>query len=185
MTRWIQAEDFVLSSAATLGTVQFWDVQGSTSYLGSITWSIYNDSGGSPGTQLYSANTTLVTRVLTGRNMSIGTTALAEWSDTFNINATLGAGTYWLGLHNGPLTSTARNEFYWETAATTGPNGVNAGMELNLAIGNALWSTTSQEHAFNLSIPEPATFGMVFAILLAGVCGRRFRIFGGMTRCRE
>jgi hypothetical protein len=39
---------------------------------------------------------------------------LLEFVDSFDMNQPLAKGTYWLALHNGPLTTTNRAEFYWE-----------------------------------------------------------------------
>lgn len=172
MTQWIQAEDFVLSAPVTLTGVQFWDLQGSPGYLGSITWSIYQDTSGVPGAVLFTANTSVVTRLATGNT---STTGLAEFSNTFAISANLVTGTYWLGLHNGPLTSTARSEFYWESTPSTVANDVHFGEQYQIAT-NGPWMTVLQEHAFNLSgttAAEPVLAGLTGAGLGAAVMLRR------------
>lgn len=108
MTGWIQADDFTLGSATDLTDVRFWALPGSN-YAGSVVWSIYADNSGGPGA--------LLNR---GSAVAIGTYHHpTPWGDSYQFDfstgsVNLGAGTYWLGLHNGPLTTTANSGFYWE-----------------------------------------------------------------------
>jgi hypothetical protein len=169
MTAWIQAENFTLSAPATITDVRFWDGEGV--YNGSITWQIYADAGGAPGALLYSGNTAADTRTLTGLNVA---SSFTEYQDDFSIGAVaLGAGTYWLGLHNGPLSIVDYDSFYWET---TNPNLTTTGMEDATPFGDG-WS-----NAFMLfdngqtPVPEPSTFLLLGAGLAGvGLLRRRMR----------
>jgi hypothetical protein len=150
MTQWIQAEDFNLSADSTLTVVNFWDIEapGGAAYQGEIDWTIYADAGGMPGAAIASGAAVGgdVTRTF------IQCCVLGfydEYSNSFNISpgVALTAGTtYWLGLHNGPLTFTTRSEFYWET---TDFNGTFTGHE-DQAPFDGVWFDNGQEHAFNL-----------------------------------
>ena len=130
MTEWIQAEDFNLSADSTLMIVNFWDIEapGGAAYQGEIDWTLYADAGGMPGAAF--ASGAAVGGDVTRTFIQGGVLGFFdEYSDSFNISpgVALTAGTtYWLGLHNGPLTFTIRSEFYWET---TDFNGTFTGHE--------------------------------------------------------
>ena len=160
MTEWIQTDNFMLAASDTITSATFWDLESAGAYQGSITWIIYADNAGIPGTQLATGSATL-TQVATGNSFE----GLTEYQDTFALSfAALGSTTYWLGLHNGPLTTTDRDGMYWETTAT---GNAPTGEEFDLQSGGP-WNNNGNEHAFNLSdgasAPEPGT------ILLIG-CG--------------
>jgi hypothetical protein len=158
MTEWVQTEDFTLTSSQTVTDIHFWDVD-SGGYNGSITWWIVGDTGGNPDfNDVLGTGNLDVNRVATGNCLSFG----CEFENSWNINPlTLGAGTYHLALHNGPVTDTNRSEFYWETTNT---NGTPTGRECDLTTGACYgsWFDNGQEHAFNLTgggatTPEPGT----------------------------
>lgn len=172
MTEWIQSEDFTLSTSQTIAGVKFWDFQNANSYNGSISWFIYSDNAGVPGSILDQGNVAS-TRTVTGMYVPA---SYSEYENEFSTgNLTLGPGTYHLGLHNGPTSDTSRAEFYWET---TSLNGTPTGDEVNLQAASA-WSNNGQEHAFELlgstATPEPGSF------LLLGLGGIAL---GGLRRLR-
>ena len=170
MTQWIQANSFTLGSAATVGSVEFWSAVDPTVgvYNGSISWAIYADAGGSPGATVASGNTSAVNMTATG-NVVAG--FLSEFDNTFSIGSvSLAAGSYWLGLHNGPLSDQSRAEYYWET---TSADIGTVGME-SIAPFTGGFTSNVQWHAFNLfsattSVPEPSSLTSAGAAVLAGL----------------
>lgn len=171
MTEWIQAEDFTLGATTDIGGIRFWDVQGSPGYGGSISWFIFGNAGGVPGATLFQGIAT-PTRTAQGT----GVNGMARFQNDFAVMLSLGPGTYWLGLHNGPTTTTTRQEFYWET---TNGNATATGREDQTPFGDNGWSSNGQEHAFQLmgtqtTVPEPATVVLMATGLVGiGAAARR------------
>jgi hypothetical protein len=157
MTQWIQANDFAFASPTSFNTVRFWTLEHTgTSFLGTITYQIAADSAGTPGGIITSA--TVVPSVRTLQTTEAGFDVYQYDLNTGNIN--LAAGTYWLELHNGALSSQNRMEFYWHT---TTPGFGNAGEEL-IAPFTGSWSSNGVDHAFQLlssAVPEPTTLALV------------------------
>jgi hypothetical protein len=86
------ADDFVLSSAlTTIDTVNFWYQAYDMTDLSTVAWAFYSDSGGTPGSLLYSDTASPIE--------SIDTNAFFA---SFSVpDLTFTAGTYWLELHAG------------------------------------------------------------------------------------
>ena len=116
-TQWIQANDFTLTTAVTLEDFHFWTLESATGYTGSVTYRIYANAAGQPDeTNILQQGTISPTRAATG-NSAFG---LQDTStDALANPIALGPGTYWLGLHNGPLTTTQRMDV-WEDANSNG-----------------------------------------------------------------
>jgi hypothetical protein len=163
-----QAEDFSFGGGSING-VSFWSLEAADAYRGSISWAIVGDNGGSPtGTILASGMESGVSRTSIGSYLG-----LTEFSNAFSLSSSLslGAGTYWLVLHNGSFDNLGDpNEFLWETTTLDGRMG---GMES--FDGGATWTGNFNEHAFQVSaVPEPASVLMLAAgMLLVGALRRR------------
>jgi hypothetical protein len=160
-TTWIQAEDFTFASDVTLGDIHFWTFESTFGYQGSVTYRIYGNAGTQPDeTNILREGSVSPTRTALGP----GPFGYDEFSYDFDIAPlNLAAGTYWLGLHNGPLTTTNRADWYW---ATTALNATLTGREDMDPFDDGGWFDNTQEHAFYLtgpSAPEPAS------ILLLGL----------------
>lgn len=176
MTQWIQAEDFTLGQAYNVTGIRFWAFQLTPSaYQGSIAWRIYGNNAGAPDeTSILFGGLAAATPTNEGALAYGGNDRLR-----FDIatNFTLGAGTYWLGLHNGDYSVDGRLDFYWET---TGLNLQQTGQEDNSPFDDAGWSDNGQEHAFQLFgqttnvVPEPSTYAMM-ALGLVGMAAARRR----------
>ncbi|MDQ6623444.1 MAG: hypothetical protein M3Y86_08165 [Verrucomicrobiota bacterium] len=114
MTAWMEADDFVLSSDARVKGVKFWDFEISADFVGTIVWQIYTNQQGEPGTLLYTGSISSIAHTPTG----IIAFGLREFVNTFEIPpADLPAGTYWLALHNGPLSNQVGDNVFWEATA--------------------------------------------------------------------
>lgn len=177
MTSWIQADDFTLTTSTNVVGIRFWGIIGTgASYAGSISWRIYENNSGEPG------STVLHSGTFTGSGVGQGPVAIEGYTRyQFDIPTafTLGAGTYWLGLHNGDYTNTARAEFYWET---TDANETASGREDESPFDSGGWYNNGNEHAFELlgesstSVPEPASISLlVVGIAGLGVAAKRRR----------
>jgi hypothetical protein len=164
-----QADDFSLSAGASISGINFWSLEAAGAYRGSISWSIVGDKGGKPtGTVLASATESGVNRSKLGTSLG-----LDEFFNTFSFGTplTLGPGTYWLVLHNGPFGNLDDpNEFLWETSAA---NYTMGGMES--FDGGASWTGNFNEHAFQVSaVPEPASVLLLTTgMLMVGALRRR------------
>lgn len=170
MTQWIQTEDFALASTAIVTDVRFWAL--GPGYQGGIYWQVYSDSAGNPGSVLYSGYATPTVASYPGA----GCCGMSGYQFDFSVGSIslTGGVPYHLGLHNGPLATTTRMDFYWSTAAG---NATGSGLEWDL-LGATSWYNNGQEHAFELyggaGVPEPATTALMGAGL-ALLAAARFR----------
>jgi hypothetical protein len=167
ITATIGADDFTLTTATTLKAIRFWDAERGSTYNGSITWRIYADDpvNSQPGAVLFEGNQTAVTRTNLGIIPFTGIGHF-EFQNDFSVGSVnLGPGTYWLGLHNGPLTDTdGRDNINWISAA----QNATATAKYDLApFDNGGWTDWGDQQAFVLfdtnPVPEPS------AILLVGI----------------
>ena len=155
MTEWMEADDFTLTNAARLDAVKFWDLELPMYFAGSFVWRIYSNSpNNTPGTLLASGTSDKLSHIPTGHASG----PYQEYVNTFDFNSVvLPAGTYWLGLHNGPLNNFGAGNVYWETTSNTGPRASHAarGPLYQAWLTNASPEVTS-EFAFNLDgVPLP------------------------------
>src|SRR6185437_9686455 len=147
MTRWIEADNFSLATTDTITGVEFWELdrEDLSSYQGSISWFIYADNSGAPGTVLDSGSV-VPTRTATG---FVYQSVFTEFDTTFSIPAFTATGgtTSWLGLHNGPTTFDTNEQFFWEL---TNGGSAPANHDFDLTTSGP-WNESFLELAFNLS----------------------------------
>ena len=180
MSEFVVAEDFSLTASATISSIRFWSIQDAPAdYLGSVYWAVYSNVGGAPGAVLFGDTAVTTTASLTGNSTGFG---YAEY--VFDVDVAdfaIGAGTYWLGLHNGPLASTVASEMLWSTTAST------IGSESVYFDSTSGWVGAGTHLAFALDgtgvvvpppppppgVPEPATLALVGLAVLAARVARR------------
>ncbi len=183
------AEDLPISAAATITGFEFWDIEGGAgSYNGSIAWILYSNVSNLPGVIVAQGLASTAGQITRTATANTNVNGFAEVDNVVNATAsltsgslTLAAGTYWLGLHDGPLGTTTFQDFYWETTDT---NATIFGVGQDLTVANQPFVDTTQEHAFNVSgdllvTPEPASI----ALMAAGMVG--VAIFGRRKESRR
>lgn len=146
MTHWREADRFVLGQGIIVDHVRYWDFQLSPSaFAGSVVWEIRgNSTSNTPGALLFSGITLNPTRTATGRINIDPLFPVPEYVVTFDTpSLTLPAGSYWLVLHNGPLSNNAGRSLYWEAANNTG----TAPSLSDVAPFNSVWGSNSASSA--------------------------------------
>ncbi len=167
MTEWIQYDDFTLTGTSTIGEVDFWTIVqagGAASYDGTVSWVLASDNSGAPGSVLFSGNTALST---TPTGLTGVLSVYDEYFNSFDLSETLGVGTYWLGLHNGPTSFDTYSSVFWETTDPTSGNGHECDLT-NGACSTESYFDNGQEHAFalygpngNTTVPEPGSMALL------------------------
>jgi hypothetical protein len=172
LNAFLEADNFALADASLVTLIRFWTLQESLSdYAGSTEYSIRQDDGGIPGTEV-AFGSFVSTQTPTGQT----TLGLNEYEHVGSVNISLNAGSYWLVLHNGPSSSEPLTLFYWAFAGDQ--SGDSQSWELALG-GDAFWATNNAELAFELEgefapVPEPSTLVLMLSSLGAiGLIRRR------------
>ena len=172
MTGWLEAEDFRVANSTHITGMRFWTMESDgSSFYGSFAWSILSDIDGLPGTTLASGFST-PTRTAQGALSCCD--GYGRVQNDISVSFDVEAGTtYWLSLHNGPLSNDSFfGNVYWET---TNPNA--CGLYQYLIFPG--WYSTGMEHAFALStdtaVPEPGTWALLSSGI-AAVCMFRRRV---------
>jgi hypothetical protein len=147
------AANIAFGAPATITDVRFWSWEGSLGYTGSITWSIYQDNNGAIGATLISETTSNVSHTDLGNG---------GFENDIPVSVALGAGSYWVGLHNGPLSNDSNGHMLWAKSmvlprvyapqiydlASGGPWGSRGG-DLDLS-----FELLGQQ---GVAVPEPST----------------------------
>ncbi len=171
MTEFVVADNFTVSGGPfDLTNIRFFSAQDTASaYVGSVAWSLFSNVASAPGVSLFSGLATVAgvpTAASTGFGYGIYT------FDIPLVAITLSAGSYWLALHNGPLTNTtSAGDMTWATSGVVGLPG--AGVYFD----GSSWVSTGNEHAFRIDgnptvinpTPEPGSIALVLAGL--ALCG--------------
>ncbi|MBM3766525.1 MAG: PEP-CTERM sorting domain-containing protein [Acidobacteria bacterium] len=177
ITLFRSADDFTFGGSQTVVAVRFLisNTNGSlsdpaTNFSGTVTYAIYNNSSGSIGSQIATGTVSGLTSTFTGITHP-GSFAKIN-SVQFNLVSAvvLGAGTYWLELHEGPTLSTDDGTgIGWELSANTGnakqglaSNGLPTG-SINAELSFQLHDSPFGETA----VPEPGSITLIAAGLAA------------------
>lgn len=181
---YVTAEDFVVSSAVTLTGLQVWlfDARATSdngildNFGGTLSWGIFADSAGSPGTLLATGADATPVLTDTGFNGTGGTFAGDVVRAGLVLSGpSLAAGTYWLGLHEGTWGSAYDLSSIFWYATTTG-FGSTARTNIDEVTLGAPWTDPGFPEfitAFRLSgvvvqvVPEPPTAPLLLLSLCA------------------
>jgi hypothetical protein len=160
LTHWREAERFALTEGVIIGAVRFWDFEAVPgAFAGSFLWEIRaNGPANRPGAVLHTGTSSNLSRVATGRRALF--LNWPEFVNTFEIPAVaLPPGTYWLVLHNGPLSNNVGQNLFWEGAInpSTDPSMNDIAPFVNNWRSNSSSGTPLSKLAFQLfGIPESA-----------------------------
>ena len=168
----LPADRFTLSSSSYLTSLTYWSLQGSVAdYTGTTTVDIFSNAGTTPGALLFSVMLPFTT-VAGGTSANTG---LQIFMNTASLSGPLlGAGNYWLGLHNGPVATIDPGTYYWDWSADSGPSRYQ-----DLAAASTTWNQNDSSLAFQLTtsapsvVPEPAEGVLLGAGLAAAAWARR------------
>jgi hypothetical protein len=170
MTHWLQADDFAVTRGARVELIKFWDFESAGDLDSTIFWQIYaNADNEAPGLLVASGTSPLNSHVATGNS----TFGFAEYVNELSIGGvTLPPGSYWLALHNGPLSndSSAKNVF-WENTSRVGlrPAYRKTTPYIEPWVSTAFPGFPS-DYAFNLSgTPLPRVTSVSFASATAKI----------------
>ncbi len=108
----LSADNFQLSTAASFNTLRFWGILPSApAYSPDVFWQVLLDAGGAPGSAVAQGNA-LATPALRGPSAFSG---YDSWQFDLPLGTqTLGAGTYWLALHDGAPGTYTGSGLIWE-----------------------------------------------------------------------
>jgi hypothetical protein len=149
------ADNFHLSSAATISQIQWW---GSPLVGGdSFTFTFYADSSGVPGTIISTANAgSIATSPISGLSQA---TDLYSTSLSAPFNAAANT-PYWISIFDAGSTA----DWQWEQSAH------GSAFQIQNVV-NSTWTQTGSDFAFSLvSVPEPESLAFVALGTCAALC---------------
>ena len=117
----VTAADFIITTTARLDAADVWlsddilnDNGALDSFSGLLSWAIYSNSAGNPGTLLFSGRDSTVGRADTGLQDAFGYDIVRARFE-FDGRVVLTPGTYWLALHEGAWGSPSDgSELWWQ-----------------------------------------------------------------------
>lgn len=125
ITSAVSASDFYLGAAATIGSIDTWIGDAGPNngvfdgFNGTLSWALYSDSAGDPGTLIASGSDTTPKVLDSGLDM-IGDRDVARVRIELRPRPTLAAGTWWLVLHEGAWGSPgdAGSNIFWSRSSS-------------------------------------------------------------------
>ncbi|MEO7795237.1 MAG: hypothetical protein ABIV06_10725 [Thermoanaerobaculia bacterium] len=126
----VTAAEFTVSTSGRIDAADVWLADNASndngvldSFGGVLGWAIYSDSGGNPGTLLFSGQDSTVGRADTGLQDAFGDDIVRARFE-FDGRVFLTPGTYWLALHEGAWGSAGDgSELWWEIHGITVGSG--------------------------------------------------------------
>jgi hypothetical protein len=162
------ADDFTLGSSQSFDSVRVWLTDAAApnnllnAFSGTLSWRIYDNNAGMPGTSIASGTTSTVGLTDTGTNVFGFRIFQADFSIP---TQSLGAGTYWFRIKENGLNaaSDGTNLFWLNSASSTG-----FATQASAVINPTAWATASSiNRAFQFystvsaSAPEPGTLAFL------------------------
>jgi hypothetical protein len=173
------AQDFHLSTPSTITSVSAWIAE--TTFPGvndgvvdgftSLSWGLYRDAQGKPGTLLKQGHDLDPFTADTPYTFSFGGDILRV--DVFIDSAVLPAGDYWMALHEGDWQTPNTRSVGWVSAEST--FGIGHYID-DLEISGVAWTGPFGEQAFQVlgrRLPEPSVVSTVAIAVLSGSDWRR------------
>jgi len=154
------ADDFSLGGPATLSAIRFWMVSVAGEFAGTLSYAVYQDAAGALGS-VVGSGTVNVSPVFLNQ---IPQFVQRYYQVDFNLPAplALGAGTYWLELHNGSdLTNSSSAQVLWGVVAGDPPGNAKLGLSAQLPSSNTFDALAFQLYSADTApVPEPSTLGI-------------------------
>lgn len=169
------AENFILSSTATVTQIKIWGIYCCTTNTpgtDNFTVIFHSDSGGLPGGVISTQNNVPVTRQATGGSISTWTEYVYTLTLATPVN--LIPGTYWVEIYNDVTGSTG--QFYWEYGTVDPANGIPGCAESSSVPGSSWASSNDDNLAIEITastsiptnVPTMNEWGMIVFTILAG-----------------
>jgi hypothetical protein len=171
----VMADNFILSSTATVRQIKIWGIYFGTNTPGTDNFTVifHADSGGLPGAVISNQGNVPVTRQLTGVTNVGGSYTEYQYTLTLAAPITLTPGTYWVEIYNDVTGSP--DQFYWETGTVDPTNGI-AGVAVAHTVPGSGWAPIIDDTDLAIeistaaaSVPTMNEWGMIIFMTVAGL----------------